>query len=142
MRFCSHCHKWISGRPVYCPSCGRTWNYRICSRGHLNKLDSNYCSVCGSPDMSIGMRERWFSKIIGMMSGRVLRIILIVFVIICVANISEGGFELLGGFIISIGILSFGLWFASKIFSMNVKKALRKLFRICGNIYNSRGQNG
>lgn len=52
MRFCPHCHRLNPGRPVICHYCGRTWQVRLCPRGHENPPDSQFCGICGSADLS------------------------------------------------------------------------------------------
>jgi len=52
MRFCPHCRRLNPGRPVICHYCGRTWQVRLCPRGHENPPDSQFCGICGSADLS------------------------------------------------------------------------------------------
>ena len=52
MRFCPHCRRLNPGRPMICHYCGRTWQVRLCPRGHENPPDSHFCGICGSADLS------------------------------------------------------------------------------------------
>ena len=52
MRFCPHCRRLNPGRPVICHYCARTWQVRLCPRGHENPPDSQFCGMCGSADLS------------------------------------------------------------------------------------------
>jgi hypothetical protein len=52
MRRCTSCFKWATGFPTYCPSCGRTYNVKICSRGHVCLRSVEFCPTCGSSEMS------------------------------------------------------------------------------------------
>jgi RNA polymerase subunit RPABC4/transcription elongation factor Spt4 len=52
MRFCPHCRRLNPGRPMICHYCGRTWQVRLCPRGHENPSDSQFCGICGSADLS------------------------------------------------------------------------------------------
>jgi len=52
MKFCPHCNRWNIGTPLRCRYCGRTWGERICSAGHLNPPDANFCGECGRAELS------------------------------------------------------------------------------------------
>lgn len=60
MRWCAQCQRYLSGRPTYCPSCGRTFTVRLCRRGHANSRNVTFCSQCGSDDLSTAApAESW-----------------------------------------------------------------------------------
>lgn len=52
MRYCPHCRRLSEEWPDRCRFCARTWNYRICRRGHPNPMNSIFCGECGSADLS------------------------------------------------------------------------------------------
>ena len=52
MKYCPTYKRWNQGNPVFCQYCGRTWNYKVCPRGHLNPYNARFCQECGSPDLS------------------------------------------------------------------------------------------
>jgi hypothetical protein len=52
MRFCNQCSRYSPGRPPYCPHCGRSYNVRLCPRGHANSRRVTFCSECGSDVLS------------------------------------------------------------------------------------------
>jgi len=52
MKFCPHCNRWNIGTPSRCRYCGRTWGERVCSAGHLNPADANFCGECGRAELS------------------------------------------------------------------------------------------
>src|SRR5262249_6931910 len=52
MRRCTSCFRFQPGRPTYCSHCGRSFDVRICARGHRNPRQVQYCSECGSGDLS------------------------------------------------------------------------------------------
>ena len=138
MRFCPSCRKWVAGRPVYCSNCGRTWNYRICPRGHLNPPDANYCSTCGSLDLSScsGM-EPWFSRLAGFVSKTLPKVILIGFAVFILLNLSQRSFENLVGFVIVVGILVIGY----SLLPRGIKRVLGWVWGMGRKRINSRGQN-
>jgi hypothetical protein len=37
---------------MFCPYCGRTYNVKICGRGHINARTVQFCPQCGSAEFS------------------------------------------------------------------------------------------
>lgn len=52
MHRCNSCHRYTAGHPTFCPFCGRSYNVRICNRGHVNPRGVQFCSICGSAELS------------------------------------------------------------------------------------------
>src|SRR5712692_10471060 len=52
MKACTHCFRYSTGQPSYCTHCGRSYNVRICARGHVNPRGVTFCSQCGTEDLS------------------------------------------------------------------------------------------
>src|ERR1700733_6227625 len=52
MRYCHNCHKTTMGDPLFCHSCGRTYDAKLCPARHINPRWANVCSQCGSQDLS------------------------------------------------------------------------------------------
>src|SRR5438045_3224033 len=52
MRRCTSCFRFHAGTPTYCSYCGRSFDVRICSRGHRNPRGVQFCADCGSADLS------------------------------------------------------------------------------------------
>lgn len=52
MRYCSHCKRLNTEHPPFCRYCGRSWNARLCPRGHPNPTDANFCGECGNTDLT------------------------------------------------------------------------------------------
>jgi hypothetical protein len=52
MRRCTSCFRFHPGSPTFCAYCGRSFDVRICSRGHRNPRGVQFCSECGSADLS------------------------------------------------------------------------------------------
>lgn len=57
MKLCFSCGRVTAGTPSYCHYCGKTYNVRLCSRGHTNPRSANVCSQCGSKEMSTPQRK-------------------------------------------------------------------------------------
>ncbi len=53
MKRCAFCFRYWFGQPLYCPRCDRTFDQRICARGHVNARDVVACDTCGSPHLSV-----------------------------------------------------------------------------------------
>ena len=52
MKFCPNCNRVAPGNPPYCPFCGRTYSIRLCPRGHVSPRSAQFCSSCGSSELS------------------------------------------------------------------------------------------
>jgi|SRR5665213_2042876 len=52
MKFCYQCGKMTAGEPLYCGTCGRTFDVRLCPRSHVNPRGAEVCSTCGSRELS------------------------------------------------------------------------------------------
>src|SRR5436190_1396991 len=52
MRRCTSCFRFHPGTPTFCSYCGRSFDIRICARGHRNPRGVQFCAQCGSADLS------------------------------------------------------------------------------------------
>ena len=52
MRYCNSCHTYSPGQPLFCATCGGTYDVRVCPRLHINPRTAQVCSQCGSRDLS------------------------------------------------------------------------------------------
>jgi hypothetical protein len=52
MRRCTACSEFNPGRPAFCGNCGRSFDARLCPRGHRNHRAAQFCGECGSADLS------------------------------------------------------------------------------------------
>src|SRR5712671_3365882 len=52
MRYCHNCHKTTTGDPLFCHSCGSTYDAKLCHAHHINPRWAVVCSQCGSRDLS------------------------------------------------------------------------------------------
>lgn len=57
MKLCYSCGRVTAGLPSYCHYCGKTYNVRLCSRGHINSRSANVCSQCGNKELSTPQRK-------------------------------------------------------------------------------------
>lgn len=52
MMFCYYCSKITPGDPLFCSSCGRSYDKKLCPRLHPNPRSAEVCSKCGSRELS------------------------------------------------------------------------------------------
>src|SRR6266436_6397241 len=52
MKRCTACFRFHPGTPTFCSYCGRSFDVRICARGHRNPRGVQFCAECGSADLS------------------------------------------------------------------------------------------
>lgn len=80
MRYCNSCRKVTSGNPAYCNYCGRSYDTKLCGRGHPNVRSADVCSTCGSHDLSTPHpRTSWKLRIFHVCALIVPFVVLVVF---------------------------------------------------------------
>ncbi len=52
MKHCYQCGRMTAGEPLFCGSCGRTFDVKLCPRLHANPRSAEVCSQCGSRELS------------------------------------------------------------------------------------------
>lgn len=52
MKFCYACAHTTGGEPLFCNSCGCSFDVKLCPKLHLNPKLAEACSQCGSRDLS------------------------------------------------------------------------------------------
>jgi hypothetical protein len=52
MKYCYQCGKMTAGEPLFCGTCGRTYDVKLCPRLHVNPRGAEVCSKCGSRELS------------------------------------------------------------------------------------------
>jgi hypothetical protein len=53
MKFCYSCGHTTGGEPLFCNSCGKSYDVKLCPMLHVNPRMAEACSQCGSRDLSI-----------------------------------------------------------------------------------------
>lgn len=84
MKYCYQCGKVTTGEPAYCNSCGRSYNVKLCPRGHANPRNAEVCSRCGSRDLStpqprVPLGIRLMAFLLSLLPGALLTSVSIVF---------------------------------------------------------------
>jgi hypothetical protein len=52
MRYCYGCGHTTPREPLFCNSCGRSYDLKLCPKLHINPRLAEACSQCGSRDLS------------------------------------------------------------------------------------------
>src|SRR6267378_3273322 len=66
MKYCYACGHTTGGEPLFCNSCGRSYDVKLCPRLHVNPRLAEACSQCGTRDLStpqpkVALRWRVFA---------------------------------------------------------------------------------
>lgn len=85
MKHCYNCGRITAGDPLFCNTCGRSFDHKLCPRLHVNSRSADICSRCGSrelstpqPKVSFGWRIlEWLAR---MGLGAILGLLGLVFV--------------------------------------------------------------
>lgn len=83
MKYCYNCGHITAGDPFYCNSCGRSFDVKLCPRGHPNPRGAEVCSRCGSRDLStpqprVPAHVRLFAFLLTLLPGSLLVLISVV----------------------------------------------------------------
>src|SRR5438034_11249434 len=60
MKHCYHCGRLTSGDPLFCNTCGRSFDKKLCPRHHPNPRSAEICSRCGSRELSTPQPKVFF----------------------------------------------------------------------------------
>jgi hypothetical protein len=52
MKYCYQCGRMTAGEPLFCSSCGRSYDAKLCPRLHPSPRSAEVCSQCGSRELS------------------------------------------------------------------------------------------
>lgn len=52
MKYCFACGHMTPGEPLYCSTCGCTYDVKLCPRQHESPRGAEVCAKCGSKDLS------------------------------------------------------------------------------------------
>src|SRR6202167_1008942 len=58
MKYCFNCNRITPGEPLFCNSCGYSYDVKLCPRRHRNPRSAQACSQCGSRDLSTPQPRR------------------------------------------------------------------------------------
>lgn len=52
MKRCTYCFRYSISEHPFCSRCGRSFDVRLCSRGHISPRGADFCGECGSGELS------------------------------------------------------------------------------------------
>ena len=52
LTYCYNCGRLTGGDPLFCGTCGRSYDVKLCPRLHKNPRTAEVCSQCGSRELS------------------------------------------------------------------------------------------
>src|SRR5437764_656338 len=61
MNYCYNCGRINPGDPLFCNTCGRSFDRKLCPRLHPNPRSAEICSRCGSRELSTPQPKVSFS---------------------------------------------------------------------------------
>jgi len=78
MTYCYNCGRITPGEPLFCHTCGRSYDVKLCPRLHPNPRSAEVCSRCGSREMSMPQPKVPVSfRILEWLARAVLAIVLV-----------------------------------------------------------------
>jgi uncharacterized protein (DUF2236 family) len=85
MKHCLNCGHITAGEPLFCQTCGRTYDHKLCPRLHANPRSAEVCSRCGSRELSVPQPKvpfrwrvlEWFLRVSIGISLLVLGVVLV-----------------------------------------------------------------
>jgi RNA polymerase subunit RPABC4/transcription elongation factor Spt4 len=106
MKTCHNCGRITPGDPLFCNTCGRSFDKKLCPRLHPNPRSAEICSRCGSRELSVpqpkvswGWRAlEWFMRMFlgGLLLVLILFLIFEVLIAILTTPSGQNGVILLG----------------------------------------------
>jgi hypothetical protein len=95
MKFCYACGHTTGGEPLFCNSCGCSFDVKLCSKLHINPRLAEACSQCGSRDLStpqprVPLRWRLLAFLVQFLSG----IFLVLLTLLVLLQILKGLFPI------------------------------------------------
>jgi RNA polymerase subunit RPABC4/transcription elongation factor Spt4 len=132
MRHCHQCHRITPGEPLFCNSCGRSYNLKLCPHRHPNPRSAEVCSQCGSRDLSTPHPNvpLWLAPLVALLSvlpGLLLFSVTVLFLIGFV-NALLSNQQLLFQFML-VGLMLAFLWYLYMHLPAFLRRFISRLFR-------------
>ena len=109
MKYCYECGHITTGEPLFCNSCGRSYDVKLCQRLHVNPRSAEVCSQCGSRDLSspqpkVSFLWRVFGFLVMVLLGTPLAYASLLFLLALLRepSVQEG--------LVGLGLLLMALW--------------------------------
>lgn len=132
MKFCYQCGRMTAGEAVYCNFCGRSYDVKLCSRGHINPRIADVCSQCGSRELStpqprVSIWWRVVEFLTRVMLGALLVCITLLVLVAIFRELLESS-QMQNG-LLALGILVGLLWWLWSRLPEWFRKLVRRSFR-------------
>lgn len=128
MKYCYQCGHITQGDPAYCNHCGRTYDVKLCPRGHQNPRGAEVCSQCGSRELStpqpkIPMTWRLLAILIRLSAGLLLAYVSLAVLIALLRTPQVQQFLVLAGLFLG------GMWWCYSKLPDWLQELIRTLWR-------------
>lgn len=128
MKYCFNCGHFTQGDPAYCNHCGRSYDVKLCPRGHQNARGAEVCSQCGNRELStpqpkIPMSWRLLAILIRLGLGLLL---FYVSLSLLVALLRSPEFQ---HFLVVVGLLLGSLWWCYSKLPDWLQELIRTLWK-------------
>jgi len=132
MRYCHQCHRITPGEPLFCNSCGRSYNLKLCPHRHPNPRNAEVCGQCGSRDLSTPHPNvpLWLAPLVALLSvlpGLLLFSVTVLFLIGFV-NALVSNQQLLFQFML-VGLMLAFVWYLYMHLPAFLRRFISRLFR-------------
>jgi RNA polymerase subunit RPABC4/transcription elongation factor Spt4 len=109
MRYCRSCEHLTAGKPLFCPSCGGSYDAKICPRGHVSSRSANVCGQCGATDLSVPQPRRRIPAAVGFtlvkfLFGAVLLVCTALYAVVYAMALLRDPSALLGLMLVGLGL--------------------------------------
>lgn len=133
MKYCYQCGRVTTGKPLYCNSCGRSYNVKLCPRKHANPRNAEVCSECGSRDLStpqprVPVQIRVMAFLLSLLPGTLLVVFSLLVAIVLIRELLTNPRWLLAlvPLVIAVAILAW-IWSELPLWFRNlVRRLLRR----------------
>jgi len=130
MKYCPYCKRWNIGDPLRCRFCGRTWQVRVCSAGHINPADVNICGECGRSDLSEPAgRTPIFLRLLKLIKPLGYFFIILLGIRVIIGIIGNFSAQEYIGLILPIAILILAMHYFPRILGINILGILLRFLR-------------
>src|SRR5947209_18622743 len=115
MKYCYHCSRINPGDPLFCNTCGRSFDRKLCPRLHPNPRSAEICARCGSRELStphakVPVSWRILEWLARMFVGVALGLLAVVLAYEVVAELAGDAVVQTGLGVIGHMLLASGMW--------------------------------
>lgn len=129
MRRCTHCFRFHPGAPTFCSHCGRSFQYRICPRGHRSGRQVTFCAECGSAELSTAAPPATLlHRLSGIaLYGFAMFIAMVLVLVVAFSALESVDWQSLAGPLVQLLIMLGFLYWTTTLIPGPIKKLTRSL---------------